>query len=355
MTRDTALEFFDICNMQLDEDATKERLKKFCMAEGKLPSPVVKEMHSEFFKLLGFEGEHGMKMLHEFLNANTEDVQVMSAGHRWQKKTNDVCEHILAMARKDGAVLTCDESLKMKVFQIEAQESLMTFSNEQKQSLLDKNGRRVQIFRELPLENRVKYLQNMSDEEKIDLMKSELLLLSVMQAQQKENQAKKLARSNGKFKPGTEFRTTDVVKTIDANVAAIAKNTLGRVLEVDQDGDLRVWIPTKDRPFYHISQRDIPKLKLIRESVHQFFEGQAVHAAFGNGPVTVHVTLTSAETAMWSMLGQTADAKVELKGDHLVLFDEDTRFEGYRNSNGVFEGRVAQEGDSNGHFALKQV
>merc|ERR1711957_95725 len=159
------------------------------------------------------------------------------------------------------------------------------------------------------------------------------------------------ARSNGKYKAGTEFKTTEVVKTLDKDQAAIAKNTMGRVLEVDAEGDLRVWIPTKDRPFYHISQKDGPKLRIVNQGVHQLFEGQAVHSAFGNSPVLVHVTLTSPETAMWSMLGQIADVRVELKDDHLVLFDTDTRFEGYKNSSGVFEGRVTQEGDSNGHFA----
>jgi len=353
LPRDAVLEFFDSCNIRFDEADIKARLKKYCAEHGCLPDPVVEEVHNEMFENLGFEAKFAKEKFTEMGATMKEDSDLVANLNRWQRNTSGICMDLLREAMSEGTELKCKDEVKVRILEVVAREALASMTPEDRGALLNKNGKKVQIFRGLPAEDRQRHLEKMADEDKIDLMKTELLVLNVMQLRQKDDQAKMMNRSKGRFKPGTEFKTTEVIKTVDKNVAAIAKNTLGRVLVVDADGDLRVVIPTKDRPFYFISSKDLDKLRVIREGFLRLFEGQATHAAFGNNGILVHITLTSAKTGMWSMLGQTADMKVEVEGDGIVLYDDDTRFEGKKNNDGNYEGTVTQEGDSNGHFILR--
>jgi len=283
-----------------------------------------------------------------------KDPELQAKHGRWQKGTSHFCMDALRRASiEDKAELKCSDQVKMRVLEMVARETITTMTPEERTGLLDKNAKKVQIFRALPNEGRVRYLERMCDEEKIELMKSELLLLNVMQAQQKANQAALVSRANGKLRAGTEFKTVETVKTINQNQAAIAKNSFGRVLQLDNDGDLQVHIPSKGQRTFIVSRSDLDKLRVTKEGHAHLFEGQASHAAFGGSPINVHITLTSSSTGVWSMLGQTAHVNVDMDEEKFHLFDEDTRFVGRKNADGHFEGTVIQDGDDKGHFVIR--
>jgi len=187
MPRSSVLEFFDASSLKLDAPEVRERLRKHIWETGTMADPVVNEVHGDVMELLGFDREHGQHTFKE-LGATNEfknDREVAISYARWRGKISNVCLTLMNEYRKQGGELNVEDEVKEKLLELQAKEELDAMSFEERNQLLEKNAKKVNIFRGLPPEGRTRYLERLKEEEKLELAKSEILMMTLLQAQQK--------------------------------------------------------------------------------------------------------------------------------------------------------------------------
>jgi len=205
LPRDVVLEFFDACNLKLDMPDVKERLAKHVSTEGSLPEEIINDIHQDIMELLGYEREHGKACFEKLGEDFAEDKEVAQNYQMWQRKTSVACLSILRQHQKEGGELNVEDGVKAQLLEMRAREDLDVMTPDVRGELLQKNAKKVQIFRSLPPDGRKRYLERLTEEEKVELAKSEILLTSVMQMQQQQRaqaqaQAQAEAQAEGKAK-----------------------------------------------------------------------------------------------------------------------------------------------------------
>eukprot|EP00929_Paragymnodinium_shiwhaense_P121473 TRINITY_DN93716_c0_g1_i1.p1 TRINITY_DN93716_c0_g1~~TRINITY_DN93716_c0_g1_i1.p1 ORF type:complete len:314 (-),score=96.49 TRINITY_DN93716_c0_g1_i1:97-1038(-) len=188
LKRETILEFLEACNVKLDAPEVRERLQQFVKEKGQMPDDVVNELHDEVMELLGFDRAHGRSCFQE-LGAKQEflqDREMAMAYARWRGKQGRVCLEILNEHAKAGADLDIGVEVKEKLLEMQAKDALSAMTLEQRTKLLEKNAKKVNVFRGLPDEARIRYLAKLTDNEKIELAQAEMLMATLVQNHQEE-------------------------------------------------------------------------------------------------------------------------------------------------------------------------
>jgi len=205
LPRDVVLEFFDACNLKLEMPDVKERLEKHVSTEGSLPEDIINDIHQDVMELLGYEREHGKACFEKLGEDFAEDKEVAQNYQMWQKKTSVACLSLLRQHQKSGGDLNVEDAVKAQLLEMRAREDLDVMTPEVRGELLQKNAKKVQIFRSLPQDGRKRYLERLTEEEKVELAKSEILLTSVMQMQQQQKaQAQAQAQAEARAKEAAE-------------------------------------------------------------------------------------------------------------------------------------------------------
>eukprot|EP00747_Dinoflagellata_sp_TGD_P186988 gnl/TRDRNA2_/TRDRNA2_44420_c0_seq1.p1 gnl/TRDRNA2_/TRDRNA2_44420_c0~~gnl/TRDRNA2_/TRDRNA2_44420_c0_seq1.p1 ORF type:complete len:309 (+),score=69.80 gnl/TRDRNA2_/TRDRNA2_44420_c0_seq1:60-986(+) len=192
MTRAVVLEFLEACNVKLDVFEVRERLREHIKNAGSMPDAAINEVHSESMELLGFDREHGQRCFENFGKQKKfeQDRELAMSYARWRSKTSSVCFELLNEHRKAGGELHVTEEVKAELMQLQAKEELEAMSFDERNDMLEKNAKKVNVFRNLPDEARKRYLERLSEEEKMELAKSEILMMTLV-----ERKANMLQRS----------------------------------------------------------------------------------------------------------------------------------------------------------------
>ena len=72
---------------------------------------------------------------------------------------------------------------RCQLLEFRAQAELREMSPDDRAKMLEKWAKKVNVVRGLPPEGRVRYLERLSDEERIELSKSEMLMAQLVQSQ----------------------------------------------------------------------------------------------------------------------------------------------------------------------------
>jgi len=197
MPRNTLLDFYTATSCKLGTDEVKERLLKHIAETGAFPEPVVNELLGEVLELLGFEKEHGQRCFKDVLSTEElqKDREVMVIHSNWESRIDSVCLNLLNQYRKDGGELKVDAVVRGKLLENQAKEELDAMSREGQNLLLQKNATKVDIFRKLPGEARQRHLEKLSEEEKLELAKTEILMVTIMQHQHQQSNDARIQRS----------------------------------------------------------------------------------------------------------------------------------------------------------------
>eukprot|EP00746_Dinoflagellata_sp_MGD_P166972 gnl/MRDRNA2_/MRDRNA2_97236_c0_seq1.p1 gnl/MRDRNA2_/MRDRNA2_97236_c0~~gnl/MRDRNA2_/MRDRNA2_97236_c0_seq1.p1 ORF type:complete len:306 (-),score=86.68 gnl/MRDRNA2_/MRDRNA2_97236_c0_seq1:153-1070(-) len=186
MKRTTVLEFLDACSVMFDTVEVKGRLSQKIKETGKMPDPVVSQVLDEVMELLGFECQHGQRSFQKF-GASKEfqkDQEAAIAYQKWRGKTASVCLELLYKHQREGGALDVDEDVKGKLLELQAKEELDNMAPEDQAHLIEKNAKKVSVVSGLPTEGRLRYLAKLSEEEKLELAKTEILINTLQQLQQ---------------------------------------------------------------------------------------------------------------------------------------------------------------------------
>lgn len=189
MRRPTVLEFLDACNVKMDLPEVRERLRKRIEETGAMPEDVVNDIHGEVMELLGFEREHGQRCFSSF-GASKEferDREVAVSFGRWRGKTSSVCLSLLSEFQKEGGQVNVGDEVRATLVDMRAKEGLDTMSLEDRSRLLEKNAKKVNVFRNLPAAARERYLEKLSEEDRLELTQAEILMVTIAQSQQQRS------------------------------------------------------------------------------------------------------------------------------------------------------------------------
>jgi len=167
----------------------KQRLRAHITDTGKFPEAIIHDVLGDVMELLGFEREHGQQCCKECFTAKEfqHDEELIRAHSKWEQVIDSECLTLLNQYRKDGGVLNLNDVTAAKLREVRAKEELDAMSPEERGQLLDKNVKKVDIFRKLPPDARKRHLEKLSDEEKLELTKSEILMITIMQHQAQQS------------------------------------------------------------------------------------------------------------------------------------------------------------------------
>jgi len=188
MRRGIVLEFLDVCRVLLDSEPVRDRLKATIQATGKMPEDTLNEVHGEAMEFVGFDRDHGLKCFTAFGNSKefTRDKEVAMAVARWRSKNSAACLRLLAEFHKEGGKIDVDDEVTAKLYEFRAKAGLDEMSTEDRTKLLEKNAKKVNVFRGLPTEARLKWIEKLGDEERLELTQSEILMVTMMNARQRQ-------------------------------------------------------------------------------------------------------------------------------------------------------------------------
>eukprot|EP00928_Gymnodinium_smaydae_P012962 TRINITY_DN14737_c0_g1_i1.p1 TRINITY_DN14737_c0_g1~~TRINITY_DN14737_c0_g1_i1.p1 ORF type:complete len:322 (+),score=99.63 TRINITY_DN14737_c0_g1_i1:24-968(+) len=188
MSRAAVLEFLDAGRLLMDDPEVQQRLRACIEETGAMPERVVTEIHGETMSLVGFDPEHGLRCL-QSLGTDQQfksDREVAMAVARWRGKTSEVCIELLSEFRKGGGELHVDEEVLAKLYERQAQKNLDAMTFEERSALLEKNAKKVNIVRNLPPDGRKRYVDKLSEQEKIELAQTEILMATLVQAREQQ-------------------------------------------------------------------------------------------------------------------------------------------------------------------------
>lgn len=185
MERATVLEFLDASWVMVETPAVKDRLRESIKATGAMPEATVNEVHGEVMELLGFERQHGLRCFEALgaSNAFENDREVASAFARWRGKNSSVCVSLLREFKNEGGQLTVDEEVRNKLIVLQAKEDLENMSFEERSTVLEKNAKKVNVVKKLPLEARKRHLEKLGEQEKLEFTQCEILMSTLVQSQ----------------------------------------------------------------------------------------------------------------------------------------------------------------------------
>jgi len=190
LRRNNVLDFLDACRVLLDSSGTRDRLRARIKETGAMPEDTLNEIHGEAMEIVGFDREHGQKAFEAFGKSKelARDKDVAAAVARWRQKNSAVCLKLLAEFQKEGGEIKATSEVKDQLLNMRAKEGLDAMSFEERSKLLEKNAKKVNIFRNLPDEARLRYVEKLSDDEKLELCQTEILMVTVMNSRQQRMQ-----------------------------------------------------------------------------------------------------------------------------------------------------------------------
>lgn len=183
LPRETVLEFFDATIFKMESKATMEQLEKFVLEKGTSPMEILNEQRAYVMEMLGFEKKHGLNKFGNLADDFPEDREMKFKYEEWLQKSVNLCLSILLAFKLKGGELTGGEKLDADVRQFQVHVELQRMSPEERGALLTQNAKMVQDFRAMLPADREQHVKGLSEAEKVELSKSEALLVSQMQAQ----------------------------------------------------------------------------------------------------------------------------------------------------------------------------
>jgi len=204
LSRETMMDFFDACNTKMDLPETTEMLAKYLQETSEVPNKIIIQLQRDMLEVLGVEKEHGCTMLSRIGKDFPDDKQLHGRFEGWRMKAQATCMGIVKAHQESGGQMPggfVTMSPAMREKEAEVRKELDAMPEEKKKELLEKYQKKVEVFMKLPLPNRMEYMEKMSDDDRPDFLKAQMLLVGIMQKQWKDGAAPGGASSAGNAPP----------------------------------------------------------------------------------------------------------------------------------------------------------
>lgn len=183
MPLEKVLEFLDACNMAMETPETQKRLLEYMKDHKKMPSELIIDMQKDMLEVFGYEREHGCMCLMEIQNERPDDQELAKQFEKWHNVARMAClRSVQAFEARGGKLPGSSQQVspKLQALQKQATEELDLMTPLERGIFLDSFEEK---FASLPnmstLESMSKYMSQLDDGEKVELIKAQILARSL--------------------------------------------------------------------------------------------------------------------------------------------------------------------------------
>lgn len=191
MPRESFLDFFDACDTELDLPETIQELMAHLVRTGQVPNNIIIQMQRSMLENLGFEADHGCDQLGRIPQVYSEDKELLGRMQAWMHKAQTTCMRVVKMHQLSGGKapqMQPQGPPEMMKFYPEAKEACDKMTPLERGELLEKFQKRFEIFGKLPPPARNEYFTKLTDEDKLEFAKVQILMVHLMKQQWEEQQ-----------------------------------------------------------------------------------------------------------------------------------------------------------------------
>lgn len=194
MPRAVMIEFFNACNTKMGLPEFQEKLMRHIEETGKPPNELIVNMQRDWLEVFGFEKDFGCRQLSTVQTSASfkKDEELQKHFQRWMQVAQGTCMQLLKAHQmcsgRFPAEFMGDNPLMLKHGK-QAKEDLDAMTPEERGALLnEKMKKKITIFAQLPPEAREKHMSQLSEEDGLEMLKAQILMMSVMKQQWDANQ-----------------------------------------------------------------------------------------------------------------------------------------------------------------------
>jgi len=192
--RDVIISFFDSCNTKMDLPETHLRMKRHLEKTGKMPNTVIIELQRDMLEVHGWEKEHGCKMLSNIAKDFPNDQELFGRFEGWKQKATQTCMQVVKKHQVGGGAMPAGMGMmdpEMEKLQEKAKAEVEAMTPKERGELVEKMQKKMEVFAKLPPEAKASHMQKLTEEEKLEFAKTQILMMSIIrqqwQAQQQAN------------------------------------------------------------------------------------------------------------------------------------------------------------------------
>lgn len=183
MPRATILTFFDSCNTKLELPETQQMLADYVRDNKKVPNFLIIEMQKDQLEILGFERDHGCQQLSKVMQEFPDDKEMHQALMMWKHKAEQTCMMIVQAVTGSSPEKHLQQMLsgpEMSPVVEKAKKEIEKMTPLERGALLQKMEAKMQTIMKLPQEGREQYFKKLVEEDKLEIVKTQILMLGLL-------------------------------------------------------------------------------------------------------------------------------------------------------------------------------
>eukprot|EP00405_Crypthecodinium_cohnii_P023634 CAMPEP_0206495294 /NCGR_PEP_ID=MMETSP0324_2-20121206/48384_1 /ASSEMBLY_ACC=CAM_ASM_000836 /TAXON_ID=2866 /ORGANISM="Crypthecodinium cohnii, Strain Seligo" /LENGTH=317 /DNA_ID=CAMNT_0053979405 /DNA_START=36 /DNA_END=986 /DNA_ORIENTATION=+ len=191
LPREVAVEFFDACNVKMQFPPFQAELVAHVQQHSEPPGPKIIAAQREILELLGYEADHGCRELERLPKDNPDDQDLQRQFQQWAYVAQSTGTQIASMvmrAKMNPELVRRIEKARSEVGQMSQKEQADHLTRMQK---------KWEIFSKLPSADQAAYMDKQSEDQKMDLIKTQVLLTHARMAAHHHAQHQHMAAGPG--------------------------------------------------------------------------------------------------------------------------------------------------------------
>merc|ERR1712187_309145 len=171
------------------------------------PNTIIVEMQRSMLELFGFEKEHGCRMLSNITKDFPGDQELFAHFQRWSGIAKQTCMSLMKQhMMSQGPCLNkaFEDNPQMQELRSKAEQQIELMSQEEKSRVVETMQKKISVFAGLPHEAKVSYMTKLSDEDRLEVVKAQILLANMMSEQWEKQQKQSRAPAKEASKPNAE-------------------------------------------------------------------------------------------------------------------------------------------------------
>jgi hypothetical protein len=187
LPRAVIIEFFEACNIQMGIPEFQDKLARHMQDKKSPPNSIIVEMQRDMLEVFGWEKEHGCRMLSNLSKDFPNDQELFQHFHRWSGVAQQTCMRIVQGHMRANGECPMAQHIenpdpKFLEMKEKAEAEIDAMTPEEQDKCAEDMQKKIQVFAQLPNEAKLRYMQKLGEEDKVELVKAQVLMTRKMKA-----------------------------------------------------------------------------------------------------------------------------------------------------------------------------